>query len=158
LPIAETKRPVLHRLPLRYSLIRLRDARRAAAGRNLSARRGEGFEELEVEDRCAGFNSAGRKFRHGHLQAIEKYRGSAGVDGFLSEALKDLVKSRPDAIHIEVHWDFDLRIGFAVGARRRGSSAGVAITEGIAAHGGRLAAETTGHDVMAGIDHISSSR
>jgi hypothetical protein len=81
-----------------------------------------------------------------------KQNGCAtGAEAIAAQCAQDLAKGVGDSSAIERVWELDVRFAGAVFVSW--GTTPVVVAEGIAAHGGRLAAESVGHDVMAGLEH-----
>jgi hypothetical protein len=85
----------------------------------------------------------------GHLDPVEEDSGAAGADVSGGKGLKGSVDGGWSGFAVEPvrHFNADLvRTGGTLGA-------GVEVTERAAAHGGRLAMESAGHDVTTFVVH-----
>lgn len=91
-----------------------------------------------------------RRLARRHLDAVEEDSGTAGADVPGSKGLQGSVDDGQITFAVEPIRYFNA--GFA----REGGAlgAGVKVTERAAAHGGRLAMDSAGHDVTAFLDHV----
>jgi hypothetical protein len=85
----------------------------------------------------------------GHLYPVEEHGSPAGADVPGGKGLQGLVDDGLSAFAVEPVGHCDA--GFARASGTLG--AGVEVTESAAAHGGRLAVKSAGHDVMTFVDH-----
>jgi hypothetical protein len=85
----------------------------------------------------------------GHLDPVEENCGAAGADVAGGKGLHDSMDDDLSAFAVEPVGYFNAGLAWANGTL----GAGVEITERAAAHGGRLAVESAGHDVTTFFDH-----
>ena len=90
----------------------------------------------------------------GFIDGVEELAGAAKTDGAVGHGLRDLIEGSLSAFEIETVGHFDrnqLGTGFLGADGALG--AGVEVTGGLAARDGRLAMESTGHDITTLGDH-----
>ena len=93
-----------------------------------------------------------RNLRHlagGHLDSVEEDRGAAGTDVPGGKGMQSSVDDDLSAFAVEPVRHFNAGLTWASGTL----GTGVEVTERAAAHGGRLAMESAGHDVTTFVDH-----
>ena len=84
----------------------------------------------------------------GFIDGVEELAGAAKTDGAVGHGLRDLIEGSLSAFEIETVGHFDRN---HLGTVFLG--AGVEVTGGLAARDGRLAMESTGHDITTLGDH-----
>ncbi len=89
------------------------------------------------------------RLARGHLDPVEEDCGAAGTDVPVGEGLHGSVDGDLSAFAVEPVGHFNAGLAWASGTL----GAGVEVTERAAAHGGRLAMESAGHDVTTFFDH-----
>jgi len=90
-----------------------------------------------------------RRLAGGHLDSVEEDCGAAGTDVAGGKGLQSSVDDDLSAFAVELVGHFNAGLARASGTL----GACVEVTERAAAHGGRLAMESAGHDVTTFVDH-----